>query len=120
MVIQKTVNNLKEGPKEDKVAVASGIAITVVVVLLIGWAFFFIRNVARNSQNLQIGGGAQDAFNFKNVTEAQQQIQKSLSNPSPDIQSSQSDSSGSGQTKPVQMQLQGQQTDQFGTPGSGY
>jgi|SRR3989344_2907095 len=115
MVIKKTVNNLKEGPKEDKVAVAGGIAVSVVVVLLVGWAIFFFRNVARNSQDLQIGGGAQDAFNFKSVTEAQQAIQESLSNPSSDAQNVQSDSYGGTQMQTAPMQVQGEQSDQFGT-----
>ena len=37
----KAIENLKSGPRDDKVAVASGIAISVVAVLLVGWAIFF-------------------------------------------------------------------------------
>lgn len=90
MVIQKAVNNLKEGPKEDKVAVASGIAISVVVVLLVAWAIFFFRGLAKDSQNVQLGG-LQDQFNPSSFEAGQSQ--------------------GS-----VQMQTSGQQPDQFGTP----
>ena len=114
MVLKKAVNNLKQGPKEDKVAVASGIAISVVVVLLVAWAIFFFRGLARGSHTIQLGGGVQDEFNFTSVKEAQQALQQDLSNPS----NTPPNSSGPVQTEPVQMETAGQQLDQFGTPGS--
>jgi uncharacterized protein HemX len=119
MALPQSVNKLKnEGSKEDKVAVAGGIAITVVVVLLAGWAIFFFRSIANNSQNLQIGSGAQDQFNFQNVRDAQQQIQQNLSSQQQsELQQSQYDSASSGGT--VQMQIQGQGSDPFGSPTSG-
>ena len=46
MAVQKTIDNLKDGPKEDKVAVAGGIAVAVVVVLFAAWAIFFFRGIA--------------------------------------------------------------------------
>ncbi len=51
MVVQKAINNLKEGPKEDKVAVAGGIAVSVVAVLLIAWAIFFFRSIQGGTSN---------------------------------------------------------------------
>jgi len=75
MVVQKTVNNLKERPNEEKKAVASGVAIGFVIILLIVWGFFFIKKV-QNSNTQNLGGGAQDEFNFTTVKEAQQQLQQ--------------------------------------------
>src|SRR3989344_5304738 len=48
MVLQHKLNDLKGRPHEDKKAVAGGIAI-VVVVLIIGWGFLFLRNL-RNTE----------------------------------------------------------------------
>ncbi len=45
MVVQKTIDNLKDRPHEDKKVVASGIAIFVVVILFIGWGFLFLRKI---------------------------------------------------------------------------
>ncbi len=80
MVVQKAISNLKSGPKDDKVAVASGVAISVVVVLLAAWAIFFFRNIQRNSQQLNLSGGAQDEFNFSSVKEAQEKLKQEYSN----------------------------------------
>ena len=75
-----TLNNLKGGPKEDKVAVASGIAVSVVVVLLAAWAIYFFHNIQKGAQEINLSGGARDQFNFTSVTEAQQQLQAQLGN----------------------------------------
>ena len=80
MVVQKTLDNLKQGPKEDKVAVAGGIAVSVVAVLLVGWAILFFHRIQKEGQQLNFGGSAQDEFNFQNVKEAQQQLQETYSN----------------------------------------
>lgn len=117
MVLQAMNNLKKEGSKEDKVAVASGIAISVVVILLVAWAIFFFRGIASGTQQIGIGGGTQSEFDFKSVREAQQAIQQSLTQPSADIQNVQSDQYGGGVPQNVQMQIQGEQTDQFGTSG---
>jgi hypothetical protein len=120
MVVQKAINNLKDGPKEDKVAVASGIAISVVVVLLAGWAIFFFRNIARNAQGVNLGGGVQSQFNFQSVTQAQQQLQQQYGSGSnnTDLQEIQAQSAAgqTGQMQTVPMQDQGQTTNQFSAP----
>lgn len=123
MVVQKTISNLKQGPKEDKVVVASGIAISVVIVLLAAWAIFFFRNVAHNNQQLNLSGGAQDAFVPSNVTQAQQQLQQEYQNNNSDYLDARAaaQSGQSGATQQTQpQQVQGSGTDQFGTPGSVY
>jgi len=121
MVVQKTFNSLKAGPKEDKVAVASGIAVSVVVVLLGGWAIYFFHNVARNSQNLNLSSGAQDQFNFQNVTEAQQQLQQDFGSQTQDLQDVQAQSAqgNSGVMQTQQMQIDsGNNSNQFGGNGT--
>ena len=119
-MVLKAMNTLKkEGSKEDKVAVASGVAISVVVVLLAAWAIFFFRGIARGSHDLQIGGGAQDQFNFTSVKDAHQALQQDLANPS-SATPAQSDTSGSQTGGAVQMQISGQnQTSPFGTTDTG-
>ena len=71
MVLHKTIHHLRQGSKEDRVAVASGVAFAVVAVLFIGWAVFFVRGVARTTQSAQVGTGVQ---------QAQQTLQQDFSN----------------------------------------
>ncbi|MDP2649008.1 MAG: hypothetical protein U1D26_03485 [Patescibacteria group bacterium] len=118
MALPKAVDDLKkDGSKEDKVAVAGGIAVSVVVVLLVAWAIFFFRSVSHNSQNLQLGGGVQDEFNFSSVRQAQEALQQQLYNPNAsDLQSARQESSAPAVMQAAPMQTQGEQSDQFGTP----
>lgn len=121
MVVQKTINNLKQGPKEDKVAVASGIAISVVVVLFVAWGIYFFHKIQKGAQQVNLSGGAQDQFNFSSVKEAQQQLQQAYGN-ADELQQLRNDAAGQMQ---VQQQTDAQQTqgsgpDQFGTPNANY
>ncbi len=45
MVVQRTVNKLRERSEEERVAVASSIAIGVVALLLVGWVAFFLHGL---------------------------------------------------------------------------
>lgn len=74
MAMQNAMDKLKDKPKDDKVAVACGIAVAVVIVLLAAWAIFFFRNIQNGTQQLNLSGGAQDEFNFTSVKEAQDQL----------------------------------------------
>lgn len=73
MVLQKAVDNLKDKPKEDRKAIAGGIAITIVVLLLAGWTFLFFKKIQRGGE-LQLGGSAQDEFLGSSVREAQKDL----------------------------------------------
>ena len=124
MVVQKTIDNLKQSPKDEKTVVAGGVAITVVVILLIAWGFFFFKKIQRGAQ-LQIGNASQDEFNFQSVRDAQRQLQsqQNAGATSDELQAIHDES--------VSARLQGQQPnslqkidatgggggDQFGTPG---
>jgi hypothetical protein len=74
MAMDKAVDGLKNGPKEDKVVVAGGIAVAVVVVLLAAWAIYFFQKIQRGAQAVDLSAGAQDDFNFKATREAQEQL----------------------------------------------
>lgn len=118
-MVQKTFNNLKEGPKEDKVAVASGVAVSVVLVLLAAWAIYFFRGIQRGAQDVNLSAGAQDQFVPSTVTDAQKQLQQQFGSPTQDYQGIQAEAAqgNSGQMQTQEMQVQGTQTDQFGTQG---
>lgn len=117
MAVQDKFNSLKEGPKEDKVAVASGIAVSVVVVLLAAWAIYFFRNIQSGAQQTNLRGAA-DQFLPSATTEAQQQLQQQFGSTTKELQDLQTQSqTGSAQMQTQPMQIQGDTSgDQFGTP----
>jgi hypothetical protein len=45
MVVVRTVNRLRERPKDERVAVAGAVAIAVVAVLFIGWVVLFFHGI---------------------------------------------------------------------------
>lgn len=45
MVVQKTIDNLKDRPHDEKKVVAGGIAVLVVIILFVGWGFLFLRKI---------------------------------------------------------------------------
>ena len=117
MAAQNAIDKLKDGPKDDKVAVASGIAVSIVIVLLAAWAIFFFRRIQTGQQQLELGGGAQDAFNFTSVSEAQNQLKDIYNNVNRDQQDLEeirnSNTSNQMQTQQQVNVQPGADTDQF-------
>lgn len=76
MVIQSAVNNLKDKPHEEKKAVATSIAVGVVIVLLIGWGFLFLRKIQKGGTAPTLEGSAvpQDQVDAAFIQQTQQQI----------------------------------------------
>lgn len=118
MVVQKTIDNLKQGPKEDKVAVAGGIAISVVAILLIAWALFFFRNIQRVVPT-NVSGEVQIAPDAPSVTDAPQTPSIYLRTTDPLQQMGVDAATSQTQTQPDMQQLQGG-TSQFGSASTTY
>lgn len=75
MVIQQSIDSLKEKPHDEKKAVASGIAVGVVVILLIGWGFLFIRKIQKGTiPTLETSAVPQDQYDAAFIEQTQQQI----------------------------------------------
>ncbi len=121
-MVQKTLNNLKEGPKEDKVVVASGVALTVVLVLLIAWTIFFLRGIRNNSEQLNVGGGAGADFYSSAVKDAQAQLQGQLTDTDElnDIRARAASGDAGAQLQAVEQETAENGADQFGASGSMY
>ncbi|HEY4487818.1 MAG TPA: hypothetical protein VI483_03590 [Candidatus Paceibacterota bacterium] len=45
--MRETINRLRARPKEDRRAIATGIAVSVVGVLLAGWFIYFMHNLTK-------------------------------------------------------------------------
>lgn len=84
MAVQEKFNKLKDAPHEDKKAVAGGIAIGVVIVLIFAWGFLFLRNV-RNAdiRSLQNAAVPTDQFDFNLIRNSERD--QAVYNPVQDI-----------------------------------
>ena len=71
MAIKNAVNNLRNRPKADRAAVASGIATTVVALLFLGWAIIFFHNMRSfNAQTQSANNEAQSQLDTAALNEA--------------------------------------------------
>ena len=59
MVLQNAVNNLKERPRDEKKVIAGGVAIAVIVILFLVWAFLFFKKI-QNAEPIQLDTIAED------------------------------------------------------------
>lgn len=110
MAFQKALESAKDKPKDEKQAIAGGIAVAVVAVLLVGWAFFFFRSIQRGTELQKLGGGAQDEFNFSTVRDAQSELMKHFDDISAIIDARNQSSSGNQQESAYDDPYSDQQT----------
>jgi len=68
--MKKAIEDLKGKPKEERAAVAGSIAVMVVVLLLVGWGFFFLKKITSGAPVETAWGPQNDIVNFSNVQEA--------------------------------------------------
>ncbi len=79
MVVQKTINNLKERPKDEKTVVATGGAVFVVIILLIGWGLWFAHNIRTGgSFNTYVGDKPQDRFVAPAIRESEKSLEGTI------------------------------------------
>lgn len=124
MVVQKTLDNLKDRPHDEKKAVAGGIAIAVVVVLMIAWGFLFLRNIKKGAPaSLENGAVPTDQFNMNLIKDAAQQLSQGYSNTQDlrDVRDTAAENNAAANTGYSQQTSATSQdsVDQFGTPGAG-
>ena len=78
MVLLRTIENLRARPKDERRAVAFGVAIMVVALLFFGWAIFFFRGVSENTDLERINDAYSQALRqtqeSHNATEWQSQV----------------------------------------------
>lgn len=75
MVVQKTIDNLKERPKEERTTVAAGIAVVVVIVLMFGWGFWFIKKIQRGEEVKSFFAPRQNELTLPNALDTKAVIQ---------------------------------------------
>jgi hypothetical protein len=74
MVLQRTLNNLRERPKEERTAIAAWIAIGVVALLFAGWLIFFFNSIRTSpAPDLQQIGSSLDQ---NGLSQADQQFEQ--------------------------------------------
>jgi hypothetical protein len=64
MVVQRTIDNLKGRPEDERKAVAGGLAIFVIIMLIIVWGIFFFRNIQNGSRGIDFDSAIPDGLNF--------------------------------------------------------
>ena len=76
MAGQKTLDKLKDKPKDERAVVAGGISIFVVAVIFIIWVIFFFKQIQSGTGNPTLNSGAQGDFMSDSVKSAGQQLQQ--------------------------------------------
>ncbi len=61
--MKETIDKLKERPKDERTAVAGGVAALVALLLLVGWGFFFLKRIVRGESVPTTWGVRSDIIN---------------------------------------------------------
>lgn len=72
MVLQKAVDNMKGRPQDERKAVAGGIAVMVVAVLVVVWSILFLRGLRHTAVDQQTGGATNELRQLREQSAAQQ------------------------------------------------
>ena len=78
MVVQKTINKLKERPKDEKTVVATSGAVLVVIILLLGWGLWFVQKAKRGGEFDTYISTKQDSFMAPGVRDAEKALQETM------------------------------------------
>lgn len=117
MVLQKAqdaVENLKDKPEDERKAVAGGIAISVVIILLIGWGFIFLKKVQRGG-DINFENSIPEEFNFSGIQEAQRALEGGSSGLD-ELRAVREQLNQQYQPPPTFDSYQREEADQFGLP----
>lgn len=72
---------MKNRPEDERKAVAGGIAVLVVAILLVGWIIHFFKKIQSGSVQVeQVGNSLQGQFDVSPITDAQKQLVNSYKN----------------------------------------
>ncbi len=59
MVLENTVNNLRERPRDQRKKIAAIAALAVIVILFLGWAILFFKKI-QNTEPIQLDAVRED------------------------------------------------------------
>jgi len=121
MVVQKTIDNLKGRPKDERVAVAGGVAVTVMIILFLGWAIYFFHEIRSGAVKPTFQGAGQQ-FDAEGLQQAQAALDQEKTQGSADLTTlpDQAAQQQIGAQQQMQVVQQSGGTDQFGNSNSGY
>ncbi len=105
MAEPSAIEKLRQKPKDERTAVASSVAVFVVIILFLGWAIFFIRGIQKGTQTVNLDSGAQDSFNFDSVKQAQDALKNQYNTASQDMQDLQAVRQNAGQSQTATVQV---------------
>lgn len=84
--MKQVVDGLKDRPKDEKQAVAGGVAIFIVTIIFIAWAFFFFKKIARGGDvNIPFGGVQQDVVQGASLNQAKDDFLRSYNDATADL-----------------------------------
>lgn len=72
MVLKKTIERLRERPHEERRAVAAGVALSTVGILLVGWGFMFVQGLGSGTSVMTQNTTEQPSVNTAAVQVTQQ------------------------------------------------